>query len=129
MNKVEAKFQILFKHWLQVHWTGGSAAFELKRTLKDSFYIPNLATHQKTALTQASTGMLYHKISDSGIGQKPFDAFVLKASEAYVVIAFGEKLRDFYLIPIDVWNKKIINQTSIKKEDVSKWKDVMYVAI
>ena len=121
--------QVVFKHWVQSQWNNGSAAFELKRTETDRFYIPNLAPHQKQALTQAYEGTLYHKIADVGMGQSPFDCFVLQQSLAYVVIGFGKRLTEFYLIPIWVWNEKIKGKTSVTKSEVVHWKDVELVKI
>jgi hypothetical protein len=129
MKKLEAKFQIIFKHWVQSQWNNGSAAFELKRTETDRFYIPNLAKHQNDALTQAYEGSLYHKISDASYEQKPMDCFVLQQALAYVVIGFGRSLTGFYLIPIWVWNEKVKGKTSVTQAEVSRWKDVDYVKI
>lgn len=129
MKKLESQLQIIFKHWLQAHWNNGSAAFELKRTETDRFYIPNLAPHQKLALTQAYEGTLYHKIADAGMGQTPFDCVVLQQAIAYVVLGFGKKLAGFYLVPIWVWNEKTQGKKSVLETELSKWKDVEYVKI
>jgi len=129
VKKLESQFQIIFKHWVQSQWNNGSAAFELKRTETDRFYIPNLATHQKQALTQAYEGTLYHKISDASYEQKPMDCFVLQQSLAYVVIGFGVRLTEFYLIPIWIWNEKVKGKTSVTKAEVSHWKEVESVKI
>lgn len=114
---------------MQAKWNNGSAAFELKRTETDRFYIPNLATHQQQALTQAYEGTLYHKISDVSYEQKPMDCFVLQQALAYVVIGFGKKLTSFYLIPIWVWNEKTKGKTSITQSEVAHWEDVEHVVI
>lgn len=129
MKKNEAAMQIIFKHYVQSMWDGGSAAFELKRTTTDRFYIPNLAEHQREALTQAYNDTLYFKIPDDSIGAKPMDCFVLQQSLAYVVIGFRKRLVGFYLIPIFVWNEKTKNKTSVTESEVSKWEDVEYVQI
>lgn len=129
MRKLESKLQIIFKHYIQSQWKNGSAAFELKRTETDRFYIPNLAPHQKGALTQAYNDTLYFKIPDDSIGAKPMDCFVLQQSLAYVVIGFGRRLTGFYLIPIWIWNEKTKDKTSVTEGEVSKWQDVEYVSI
>lgn len=129
MNKKEATFQTIFKHWLQAKWNNGSAAFELKRTETDRFYIPNLKEHQKQALIQAYKGTLYHKISDASYEQKPMDCFVLQQALAYVVIGFGVRLMGFYLIPIWVWNEKTKGKKSITQSEISLWPNVEYIQI
>ena len=129
MTKHEATFQILFKHWAQAHYTGGSAGFELKRTLTHRFYIPNIAPHQVVALNQAYNGTLYHKIADDSIGTKPFDCFILQNALAYVVIAFGPTIKEFFLIPIWVWNTKTKGKKSVTDDEVRKWKDVEVITV
>lgn len=129
MNKKEATFQTIFKHWLQAKWNNGSAAFELKRTETDRFYIPNLKEHQVTALNQAYEGTLYHKIADAGMGQTPCDCIILQGALAFVVIGFGVRLTGFYVIPIWVWNEKTKGKKSITQSEVAHWNDVEYVAI
>lgn len=121
--------QTVFKHWVQAQWSNGSAAFELKRTLTDRFYIPDLQEHQVVALRQAYSGTLYHKIADDSIGVKPFDCFVLQQSLAYVVIAFGTRLTEFFVIPIWVWDEKVAGKTSVTSSEVSHWPDVERVSI
>jgi len=129
MHKREQVFQTVFKHYVQAQWRNGSAAFELKRTETDRFYIPNLAPHQKEALTQAYEETLYHKISDDSREQKPFDCFVFQQSLAFVVIAFGKRLTGFYIIPIWEWNEKTQGKTSVTEHEVSKWEETEYVLI
>jgi hypothetical protein len=129
MKKTEAAMQVVFKHWVQAKWNNGSAAFELKRTETDRFYIPDLAPHQKQALTQAYEGTLYHKIADAGMAQTPADCIVLQQALAYVVIGFGRRLTSFYLIPIWVWNEKVKGKTSVTESEVAHWKDVELVKI
>ena len=121
--------QVIFKHYIQSQWKNGSAAFELKRTETNRFYIPNLAVHQKEALTQAYTDTLYFKIPDDSMGQKPMDCFVLQQSLAYVVLGFGKRLAGFYLIPIFTWNEKTKNKTSVTEDEVAKWPDVELIKI
>lgn len=121
--------QIIVKHWLQSKWNNGSAAFELKRTETERFYIPDLQEHQLVALTQAYNGTLYFKIPDDSMGAKPFDAFVLQQSLAYVVIGFGKRLTEFFVIPIWVWNEKTPGRTSVTMTEVANWPDVERVKI
>lgn len=121
--------QTVFKHWLQAKWNNGSAAFELKRTITDRFYIADLKEHQVTALRQAYAGTLYHKIADDSIGVKPFDCFVLQQSLAYVVIGFGARLTEFFVIPIWVWDEHTKEKKSVTASEVAKWPDVELVKI
>jgi hypothetical protein len=129
VNKKEAEMQVVFKHWIQAKWNNGSAAFELKRTLTNRFYIPNLQEHQVAALKQSFDATLYYKIPDDSRGTKPFDCFVLQQSMAYVVIGFGKSLTGWYIIPIWVWLEKSKKKTSVTSEEVAAWKDVEYVKI
>ena len=129
MNKLEAKFQIVFKHWVQTKWNGGSAAFELKRTTSDTLPVKSIAPHQLVALNQAFDGTLYYKMPDTGYGKKPMDCFVLQQSLAYLVIAFGKRLTEFYIIPIRTWNEQTKNRVSVTKTAVSLWDDVECVKI
>ena len=99
MVKLEAAFQRAFSRWVQNRWTGGPAAFELKRTLGHSIAVAAVKEHQVSALQQVAGRGLYYKIPDGGFAQSPFDCFFLQG-KAYVVIAYGEKLTGFYLIPI-----------------------------
>jgi penicillin-binding protein-related factor A (putative recombinase) len=129
VQKLEAKFQIVFKHWVQTHWDGGSAAFELKRTTSDSLPTKSIAPHQLVALNQAFDDTLYHKIADVGYAKKPFDCFVLQQSLAYIVIAFGKRLTDFHIIPIKVWEENTQKRTSVTKHIVEMWDDVEVIKI
>ena len=129
VSKKEAEMQVVFKHYVQALWNNGSAAFELKRTPTKRFYLPNLAPHQKAALTQAYENTLYFKIPDDSRCEKPFDCFVLQQALAYVVIGFGVRLTGFYLIPIWIWNEKVKGKKSVTKSEVSKWQDVEYIKI
>lgn len=120
MHKREAVFQTLFKRWLQARWKGGPAVFELKRTLTYRLPLKDVKPHQVAALTAARGNGLYYKIPDDSYGAKPFDCFFLKGVEAYVVVAFGPKLKQFHLIPIDSWNKlcNIEGIKSIHEDDL-----------
>ena len=51
--------------------------------------------HQWNALRMASEGVLAYKISDEGLGAKPFDLFVMRGVPAYLCCVFG---RNFYLV-------------------------------
>ena len=69
----------------------GSCAVEIKVARGPTLYKGQLKEHQWRALTLAHTHVVYWKIGDGGYGQKPFDAFVLKKSDAYLVVYFEVK--------------------------------------
>lgn len=121
--------QTVFKHYLQSQWNNGSAAFELKRTLSDRLPVKAVQEHQVAALLQAYQGTCYYKIPDDSIGAKPFDSFVLQQSLAYIVIGFGAKLKDFVLIPIQVWVENTKGKVSVTKKEVTGWQDVEVITI
>lgn len=102
MKKQEQKFQTLFNHWLKSvflkdNW--GGFAFELKDSRdKDYINFNELADHQAEALMAVRENGLVYKISDSGLGQKPFDSFAMKNCPAFVVIKYP---KSFEIISID----------------------------
>jgi len=102
--KREAKFQTLFKHYLQSKkYHGYPGAFELKRSLTDSLPFSDVKPHQVEALVASSDKGLYYKISDESRGEKPFDCFFLAGIPSFVVIAYGKQLKSFVMIPIETW--------------------------
>lgn len=90
-----------FGQYIAKHWEGGSAAFELKLVKGNSFPFSKLEPHQERALRMATGNGVYHKISDQSLGSKPFDSFIVKNAEAYVVLCFGKSA---YFIDIGVWD-------------------------
>lgn len=76
-----------------------SCAIEIKKCDGWTLNANALKEHQRRNLTIAHDARLYYKIGDDSIGQKPFDAFVLKGAEAYLVIYFT-KVREAWAIPI-----------------------------
>lgn len=106
----ERDFQTQFKKHNKI-----TGIFELKLCKGKSLSFSSVAEHQKQALLDVSsrTG-LYHKISDSPFFKdpegrmrftkpKPFDCFLLKDVNAYVVIMFyvPRKKKNVYYIPIE----------------------------
>ena len=49
-----------------------------------------LADHQQAALNQVTKGLFAHKLKDMG-NRQPFDFFILKDADAFVVICNGRK--------------------------------------
>lgn len=106
----EKNFQSEFKNKNEIF-----GAFELKLCKGASIGFKALAPHQRQALIDISGSItgLYHKISDSpffrdGEGRmrftkpKPFDCFLLKTIDAYVVVMFyvPRKKKNVYYIHI-----------------------------
>ena len=61
-----------------------------------------LEPHQRKALLEARNGSLVHKISDVGHIRLPFDAFMLRKTDAFVVACF--KRHGFALVvPVEDW--------------------------
>lgn len=97
----EKDFQTKFNHWLTNRYQG-SGAFELKLSKINSLPFAAVAEHQIHALQMSKYKSLVYKISDSGIGQKPFDVFKLENVPAFIVIMFYKRgQNDFYMIEID----------------------------
>ena len=118
MKKREAAFNSLFNRWLRVEWTQSEpAAFELKRTIKESLPFSALAEHQKQSLCNVEDAGLIYKIPDDSISYKPFDCFYLKG-RGYVVVSFGAKIDEFFIIPIMVWvhEEKTSKRRSLTRE-------------
>ena len=95
--KREAKFTMLFRHWLRA-FPRESAAFELKQTTTDSIPFSDVQEHQIDALLAVKDDVFTYKISDESRGIKPFDMFTLNKAQAYVVIKYP---KFFVLIDID----------------------------
>lgn len=79
----------------------GSCAVEVKVCKGKTLGRGALKEHQRRALEIAARGALYFKISDESYGQKPFDLFVLKKSEAYVVVCFEGSLKKCFAVEIE----------------------------
>lgn len=101
MIKKEQQFQAVFGRWVQNRWTGGNAAFELKRVLNQSLPLSALKDHQLIALKQTAGSGLFFKIPDGGFAQSPFDCFFLKGG-GWLAVAYGPRLTGFYLVSIEV---------------------------
>jgi penicillin-binding protein-related factor A (putative recombinase) len=99
----EKDFQTRFNSWLTNRFVG-SGAFELKLTHEKSLPFSAVQEHQIHALNMAKYKSLVYKISDSGIGTKPFDCFKLENVPAYVVVMYYKRgQKDFYMIDIDAF--------------------------
>lgn len=76
-----------------------SCAVEVKVSKGNTLPKSALKDHQRRALLIANTGNLYHKIEDGSFSQKPFDGFILKKTEAFLVIWYA-KSRETWALPI-----------------------------
>jgi hypothetical protein len=90
MQKREAEFGRLFRHWIKANRPHESAAYELKQTLTDSIPFSDVQDHQIDALLAVEDAHLLYKIPDDSRGVKPFDMVYLTRAKAYVVIRFPE---------------------------------------
>jgi hypothetical protein len=116
MNKLEAKHQAHFNHWIREVFLarGQCGAFELKQTEADSISFDEVSEHQILNLQAAKRGKLVHKISDSAMGFKPFDAFAMTGARAYVVIRWPAGV--FTIIDVDVF---VIEQGKSKRKSLT----------
>jgi len=89
MIKREAKFTLLFRHWLKAN-PMDSACFELKQTER-SLPFSTVKEHQVNALLAAKSeqGLLY-KVGDDSRGVKPCDLVYFRQAYAYVVIKYSK---------------------------------------
>lgn len=95
MRKIKSKesdWYPVLRRFVRAKWPKGrSAALEVKAVYGDSFPFSELKDHQIRALSLASNGIFYQKISDIGlINYRPFDAFILSYVPSYVVICFHD---------------------------------------
>jgi penicillin-binding protein-related factor A (putative recombinase) len=97
MQKREAEFGLLFRHYLKAH-PMASAGFELKQTTENSLPFSAVPEHQVAALRAAKTTGILYKAPDDSRGAKPFDYFYIRGACAYVVIRFPD---EFHFIDID----------------------------
>ena len=44
---------------------------------------------------------MYYKMPDDSYAAKPADCVWIKDAQGYVVIAYGPRLKDFYVIPVE----------------------------
>jgi len=101
----EKDFQVNFGHWIKANWMDypkiKTAAFELKITKTDKFYLSSLEKHQPQNLELVNKSFFFYKFPDLGL-QNPFDCVSLYKEPAYVVVLFYKprQPKNFYIIPI-----------------------------
>ena len=102
MNKQEQKAQTQFNHYVKevfLKTNSGGFAFELKHSRgKDYISFSEIKEHQINALSAVTGSGLVYKLSDSSLGQKPFDSIAFKNCQAFLVCFYP---KSFELIPIN----------------------------
>lgn len=98
----EKQFQSLFTKYAKKNFRTTSA-FELKICKTNRLAYSKFQPHQLPALYKAKHSCVFHKISDQSAGYKPWDAFNLCNSPAYIVILFYKprQPKEFIMIDID----------------------------
>ena len=95
-----------------------SIAWEAKFTRTERIAFSSLAAHQEANLLKAEQ-VFGHKLPDSGIGQKPWDGFVLyRAKAVFIAIYYSPRATEVYEIGIrDFVNEKYTStEKSLTKE-------------
>lgn len=115
-DMTEAKLQTKFTKWLKTDWKMGAAAFELKVSRGDRLAYSAIPDHQMVALRDSggAKGMV-HKISDSAIGYKPFDCFILQDVMTFYVIGFNGGADVYMVEASDVWDLIVDKKTGDRR--------------
>lgn len=116
----ELNFQTRLTRWAKYN-LDHSCAIEAKITKTTRLPLSHLAPHQRLALKASKRGCIAFKIPDVGLGQKPFDMFVLRQVSAYVAVMFYARGCDhFYLIDIDAWDDFATSHKSLLESDAQR---------
>lgn len=123
MIKREAKFTVLFRHWLLAHPLRKSCALELKQTQTDSIPFSAVEEHQIDALIAVKYGDkgLLYKAPDDSRAIKPFDLFYLHWTDAYIVIKYPQ---GFVIISIE----SFIGERDSSKRKSLTWERAQVIA-
>ena len=116
MGYQERNFQTDFNKWCKYN-IESTTVFELKITKGNSLPFVAVQEHQENALRIAKHSKVVYKIPDDSIGQKPFDSFVMAGTNAFIVIMFHAKQKEFFMIDIDAWIKE--KEFSLRKSITS----------
>jgi penicillin-binding protein-related factor A (putative recombinase) len=107
-----------FSRYISTNWDHHkSAVFELKLCKGTSFNKHEIAEHQIRALKMAKGNGVYHKISDQSIGQKPFDSFIVKGIDAFLVICF---MNEAYFIHVYRFLEYMHDRISMREEEAKE---------
>lgn len=91
--RFEKDFQTAFKKWLEENPPWQTEVYELKLIKSGNFGIKHWIDknpHQARGLMQSKKDGCYHKLSDMSRDLKPFDAFFIMKSNAFLVVYFNE---------------------------------------
>ena len=113
MQKREAAITNSVLNWLRGE-TRGSCAVEIKHTRGEkNFLMSELKEHQRDWLVAASGifGCQY-KIPDVGYGYNPFDGFILKKADAFVVIVYPK-----WTVAIQIMKLVNVKMPSLSEDD------------
>lgn len=96
LKKKEASHSRKVLEWFRDYYKGegthACVALEIKYAEGNSLGQSALKPHQKAALKAASGGWgLVHKLSDEVRRQQPFDAFLLRWADAFVVVVWSAR--------------------------------------
>lgn len=100
-EKREASLTPLILNWFRTNYKG-SCAIEIKATKSNSIPESALQPHQKAALIAARGAGVVYKIPDTSFAKRPFDAFMLSYTQAFVVACFSSS-RVCLVIEADKW--------------------------
>lgn len=107
-NYTEAEFQADMRKWIPLN-IKETLCIEYKVSDTGTIGFDRLEPHQLSGLLNASEGTLYFKPMDDTSQRKPFDAFHIVKSLAYVAVMFNCKVwgnKTFYLITPQAWEKE-----------------------
>ena len=100
LKKREAEITPSVLLWFKENYPR-SCAIEIKQTDKNSIPEKALQKHQRKALLDATMAGITHKIADNRT-RLPFDAFLFKKADAFVVACFRRQ-KTCLVIPIKNW--------------------------
>lgn len=116
-RELTAKFSYFLRKVKKPPFLNQTYAIEFKLLKKNRLnFNSDLRPVQIPSLLQARNDCLYYKISDQSSGTKPFDAFQICYSSAYLAIGFFNE-REIYFIPVE---KLDLKKISISKEEIKK---------
>lgn len=118
MARREAKFQIVWNHWMSAygHRLPPKTVFELKQTRTNALAFDAVVEHQIDWLLAANSYQgVHYKIPDDSRGIKPFDGFYIREAFSIVVIKYPGQ---FSIIDIHTFlsEKKKSARKSLTKE-------------
>lgn len=119
LRKREADHTRAVLEWFKENYLGGCVVIEIKYSSGNSVPRRAVLPHQIAALTAANSGRgLVHKLSDEARRQQPFDAFLMRSCDAFVVCVFGGSrgVGVCHAVPVRMWGgiKREMNPDSLR---------------